>query len=276
MFVNKLNLSIGRLEGPLLFGQCSVERVGKKKYLQDACDLVKSNAPMSEVASSFSTEFVRHYRGLIALRNTLPAAGPRVPPTVVLYYGPTGCGKSFFARTAPDEVTPLVAGVDFFSVSPPSGSGGIWFDGYDRHSTAIFDDFNGASSHLRLDYLLQLLDSYSMSVPVKGGFVSWIPSTIVITTNVHPLEWYDYSGKHKEHYPALRRRFSRVVTFRRSTGPPPFPRKYLLRDGGEVVSPSEISDWDRFWRSPNYNHTILVPPFTSRNLSEDQYDFMFQ
>lgn len=231
---------------------------------------------MAEVAATFSEEFVRHYRGFAALRNSLPPTGPREPPRVILHYGPTGSGKSFLARAAPDGITPLESGVDYYVVSPPSGSGGIWFDGYDGQSRVIFDDFNGATSHIRLDYLLQLLDKYPMSVPIKGGFVKWRPTTIIITTNLHPSEWYDYSGKHKEHYPALKRRFAEVLCFQRSDDPPPFPHKSLQPGrGGPLASGPVLTEWDRFWRGYSYDETLNVMPFTSRTITEDQYDFMF-
>ena len=52
-----------------------------------------------------------------------------------------------------------------------------------------------------------------MRVPVKGGFVQWVPKRIWITSNYSPKEWYPNAKD--EHVKALFRRLTRVVRFRR-------------------------------------------------------------
>jgi hypothetical protein len=52
-----------------------------------------------------------------------------------------------------------------------------------------------------------------MRVPIKGGFVNWVPKKIWITSNYHPREWYPNAKD--EHVKALKRRFSKVVRYRR-------------------------------------------------------------
>jgi hypothetical protein len=119
-------------------------------------------------------------------------------PITKVYYGETGIGKT---RRAFEEALS----------SPYVHSGGMWFDGYDAHEDVVFDDFGG--SEFKLTYLLKLLDRYPMRVPVKGGFVNWVPKRIWITSNYSPKDWYPNAKD--EHCRALRRRLEKVVRFRR-------------------------------------------------------------
>lgn len=115
---------------------------------------------------------------------------------VYVYYGETGVGKT---RKAFEE-----------AVGPYVHSGGEWFDGYSGEPDVIFDDFGG--SEFKLTYLLKLLDRYPMKVPVKGGFVNWVPYKIWITSNYPPKEWFPNAKD--EHVRALLRRLTKVVRFR--------------------------------------------------------------
>lgn len=87
--------------------------------------------------------------------------------------------------------------------------GSSWFNGYEGQKVALFDDFNG--SEFKLSYMLKLLDRYPMKVPVKGGFVNWVPKHIFITSNKDPKEWY--ANAHEEQRAALFRRFSLIKHF---------------------------------------------------------------
>ena len=60
--------------------------------------------------------------------------------------------------------------------------------------------------------MLQILDRYRIQLPVKGGFVWRACSTIIITTNIHPRNWYEYNGREGQ-YEALRRRIHEVWYF---------------------------------------------------------------
>lgn len=116
---------------------------------------------------------------------------------VIVHWGATGTGKtrSVFEFIKHDEIY----------VHP----GEQWFDGYTGQSVALFDDFNG--SEFKLSYLLKLLDRYPMKVPVKGGYVNWIPKHIFITSNKSPEEWYEHA--YPEHKRALMRRITLIKKF---------------------------------------------------------------
>ncbi len=123
---------------------------------------------------------------------------------VTLLYGETGTGKT---RAVEDE---WGANPEFYRT--PLNNKTIWFDGYDGHTTVLLDDFSGASSHISLCNLLQLLDRYPVQVPTKGGHTWWLPNAVFVTTNLLPRDWYKWENR-GEQYKALARRFSKVLVY---------------------------------------------------------------
>ncbi len=65
---------------------------------------------------------------------------------------------------------------------------------------------------MALSDLLNYLDRYTVQFPVKGSFVERSCSTIIVTTNIHPQQWYDYKNR-ESHYKAIARRFTRIYVF---------------------------------------------------------------
>lgn len=98
-------------------------------------------------------------------------------PIVTWLYGPTGVGKSRFAKriSNPEDTW-------------ESGENLQWFDGYDAHEFMIFDDFRG--SQCSYSKLLRILDRYPMQLPVKGGFRQILSKHIIITSHKSPEECY--------------------------------------------------------------------------------------
>ncbi len=123
---------------------------------------------------------------------------------VTLHYGETGLGKT---RSVYDEW-----GTDPSFYRTPLSNNTPWFDGYDGHPIVLIDDFSGASSHLPLCTLLQLLDRYPISVPTKGGHTWWLPNEVHVTTNILPKDWYKWEGREGQ-YKALARRFHKVYLY---------------------------------------------------------------
>jgi hypothetical protein len=184
------------------FGICPKGR-GARNDLAAALAAVKEGATRRVLIEEHLTAYSRAHR-VLGEAMLLYAPTRNWTPDVRVYFGETGIGKT---RKAFEET----------EQAPYMHSGGTWFDGYDGQPDVIFDDFGG--SEFKLTYLLKLLDRYPMRVPVKGGFASWVPRRIWITSNYSPKEWFPNAKE--EHVKALLRRFAKVVRFRRliSMGP---------------------------------------------------------
>ncbi len=116
---------------------------------------------------------------------TYKECGRTEPPTIRWYWGETGTGKTRAAITEASESYP---GDVWWA------NGGVkWFDGYDGHEAAIFDDFR--PEWCKLAMLLRLLDRYPLQVPIKGGFRQWKPAVIYITCPKPPEECYLECGE---------------------------------------------------------------------------------
>ena len=123
-------------------------------------------------------------------------------PEVIWCLGPTGAGKSHWIySTFPNAWW-----------CPPKGPSGLWYDNYDGHDVAVFDDFR--SDHMTFSMLLRICDRFPMHVPVKGSTRKFIASTIIFTCPDHPKEVYVGSS---ENIWQLLRRISRLITFKAFT-----------------------------------------------------------
>jgi len=160
--------------------------------------LAMNTNDIREVIESNPALYMRYHRGLERIMfHTMPARTR--PPKIVLHYGKTGTGKTFVCYR---DHRPL------YKKAPDTR----WFDGYNAEPTIVLDDFVGAPNKVSLSYLLQMLDQYPFQVEVKGGYMPILATLIIVTTNIHPSRWYDYSDRMTQ-YEALARRFHEVWYF---------------------------------------------------------------
>lgn len=152
---------------------------GHRSDLAEAIDSIKTTGGIHDVMENHAESYVRYYGGLSRLAL---ACAPRRESFPITYwlYGPTGTNKTRTAYESQAEKQSI-----WFAPSDLD-----WFDGYDpsRHTTVIFDDLRASQKTFPL--LLRLLDRYPMQVPFKGGFVTWNPSQIFITTPVSPYRMF--------------------------------------------------------------------------------------
>nr|UOF78344.1 rep protein [Cressdnaviricota sp.] len=188
------------LEGPWEGGEWLPE-AEKKKTPMDLVIAIKNARSLKEVVETYPSYALYHYSNLLHLYQLYepPHEGPNGPAEVILCLGETGLGKSRYAWKFEDW------GLTVGACHLP------WFDGYVDHQVLLIDEFNHAKCEL--EDLLRYLDRYRVLLPVKGGFVWRRACIIVITSNTHPREWYDYRGR-REQYAALCRRIKRVATFK--------------------------------------------------------------
>ncbi len=122
-------------------------------------------------------------------------------PNVEVDYGETGTGKT---RKAYEEF-----GYDDAKTwrwTP--GSGTTFFDGYTGQDQVIFDEFRG---QIQLGQILTLLDGYPTRVQIKGGSVHWSPKSVVLTSPMHPKDWYQ--NQESDRIDQLLRRIDKITHF---------------------------------------------------------------
>jgi len=142
-----------------------------------------------------ASDFLRHPQTYIRLRADLDSRDAekwRVV-TVKVYFGRTGTGKT---RKAMNNE----------SVYKLDTANNLWFDGYNRETRLVIDDFYG---WIKYGHLLQLLDGYKMRLEVKGGFCYAFWVSVIITSNKDVDLWYPNVNDTS----ALRRRITKIKEF---------------------------------------------------------------
>ncbi len=160
---------------PTVWGTISDPKPGRRTDLQHVADMIKAGKTMKDIAEDSPVMVVKYHRGLEKLMQIL--ATPRNWMTeMIVYHGPTLCGKSYDARTAyPDAYW------------KPKDDGQAWFDGYMGQEVMIVDEFY---SWMSWGLILRLCDENPLLVPTKGGFVNFAAKKIIFTSNDHPFNWY--------------------------------------------------------------------------------------
>lgn len=228
-------LSAGKTPNAVVheFGTPKANEQGKRNDIHDAAATLREEGLVA-MAEQHQAALVRYPRGFLLLNSLITRTKP--VPTVHLHFGPTGSGKTkrFFDSAPADDLWRLPI------------TDGLWFDGYHGQSYALLDDFDGRASKFPLRLLLQLLDRYPVDVPIKGGFVAWVPREIHITTNFHPRSFYDWSNREQQ-WPALIRRISWVHWYRLDS-----PTRSIPNPSLELSEDVDLdTTWDHFWRGPD-------------------------
>jgi len=179
------------------FGELSQNGQGHRSDLDLLQQSLIQGQSLSYISQEHFSSFIKYQRGIQAFRNIHDLKRTWIC-SVIVYWGRTGTGKTH-------SVIDNLHDINDIYIHP----GGQWFDGYDGHKIVLFDDYGG--SEFKLTYLLKLLDKYPMRVPIKGGFVSWVPHEIYITSNKEPSTWYQ--NAYQEHINAMFRRITNIVHF---------------------------------------------------------------
>lgn len=180
-------------------GEISVSGQGHRSDLDALHSSLREKRSIAQISDDHFGSFLRYERSIKSYKfiHSVPR-DPDNPPSVVVYWGLTGLGKTRAIWLNAPSVSDVW-------VYPGKG----WFDGFEDNRIALFDDFRGSSMELHL--LLQVLDRYPLKVRIKGSHVNWNPQEIYLTSNIAPEEWYPNVDQASRD--ALIRRFTNVVHF---------------------------------------------------------------
>ncbi len=125
---------------------------------------------------------VKYHKGLSAASAHFAKQRSRAFRTVAVnvLVGEAGIGKSrYVLYDSQGKPRPV------FTLSKDADQ--LWFDGYDGETEILLDDFYG---WIKYSYLLRILDGHQVRIPKKGGhdWAEW--TTVWITSNKDPDEWY--------------------------------------------------------------------------------------
>nr|AJP36430.1 replication-associated protein [Avon-Heathcote Estuary associated circular virus 15] len=156
---------------------------GKRNDLHDAITALKNGGTLTSIVKSddvgLAAAVARYSKGLAMISSMLKPRRSE-PPLVIWLSGETGVGKTRSAVALAERIAP-----DNYWLSAGSLR---WFDGYDGHAIAIFDDLR--TKHAEFSFLLRLLDRYPLRVEFKGGFIDWTPSIIIVTAPKSPTHMW--------------------------------------------------------------------------------------
>ncbi len=133
-----------------------------------------------DVADNFFTPWVRYHKAFTLYRS-LHVEPRSTFDTLHIWYGVTGAGKSYLARST------------FPGAYWTPGGKDEWYDGYDGQKCIVIDELDPHTIPIRR--LLRLANPYPLKLQVKGGFVECVAQTVVITHNEHPHTWYPHAGE---------------------------------------------------------------------------------
>ncbi len=164
----------------------------KAKSRAEIYDLIQQGRmTLKQVSEADPDLLIRHSSGIEKLIG-LHQKHRNFKTKGIIYYGPTGCGKTIKAWAENPKAYPF---------SWPKGSR-MWFDNYSGgnpegtdHDTMIMDEFR--SNRLSLNRLLDLIgNSKKLPCQTKGGNTTFNSHRVIITTNEEPMNWYpNLSGK---------------------------------------------------------------------------------
>lgn len=131
---------------------------------------------------------IQYKRGLeayVANKRRRDVQSSREAPQVIFITGPAGCGKTRYVW----EQEPAIYVIPSLQ----------WKDGYDLDEAVLYDNLEPQDIHDRSQFLKEI-DRYPLQAPVKGGFTTWKPKRIYITSTytserfaqhfADPNEWH--------------------------------------------------------------------------------------
>ncbi len=170
----------------------TISSQGERSDMAPAIELLRQGHPIEAIVEQYPFQYVKYHKGFEKLAQFY-IPDRTAPPNVTVFWGSTGTGKSFSSRAlCPKEPQTFVW-------SPHMDK---WFDGYTGQRYIIMEEFRG---QIALPLLLVILDPYNTRVQIKTTSIKFSATEIVITSPIHPKEWYPWADNHEDGQQLLRR-----------------------------------------------------------------------
>lgn len=182
------------------FGESCTQ--GTRTDISDAVQYLKEGKKYIDIVDDLPEVFVKYHRGLKEVKGLLLEKQSRNfrEVSVSVLWGDAGAGKS---RSVLYEGKSKERKDDIYDLVPcRSKTDAPWWDGYVGQDTLFIEEFYGWMPY---SLFLRVLDGHQLKLPTKGGFTWACYTKVVITSNVHPSEWYSVGMT-----PALKRRISSI------------------------------------------------------------------
>lgn len=154
-------------------------KVGERTDITVATDMLVEHKSMQAVATMYPTQYVLYNRGLRAFQSLFYVAKSRPNFRMVIFWGPTGTGKST-ARTADHPV--VYSAIEYV--------GNQWMGtSYDSVTPVFYEDFEAT---IPLPIMKRMCDVHPYTCDVKHSDpVPFNSELVIFTSNKNPLKWYD-------------------------------------------------------------------------------------
>ncbi len=149
---------------------------GGADNLRIAAAALQQGSSILDIASDYPATDIQFHEKIIAYRlRSLPKRNEA--PFILCLWGRTGTGKTaWVAQHYPNA----------YRVPCPE-KGGWWWYNYQGQTVALFDDFNGWCKYKKF---LRMCDRYAFTVQAKGTSMDMLATTLIFTSNVNPIGWY--------------------------------------------------------------------------------------
>lgn len=167
---------------------------GRRSDLEDVAKQIKEGKTLKEIAEVNPVQYIKFSRGIRELQLQLQPAPPKERPIkVIVYWGPTGTGKTHRVMNKHEEV---------YIVSP----GRSPWDSYNGQDVIFFDEFS--DSDWDVNQMLKYLDKWrvELSARYNNKFANW--SKVYIASNEDPHDFYKFLPQSKRD--AFFRRLSEI------------------------------------------------------------------
>lgn len=145
--------------------------------------------------------FLRYQNGWNTIQERLMRERSRAwrPVKVLVLWGPSRTGKTRLAFDASS---------DLFRLPCTFTNGVVWWCGYEGEDVVLLDDFYG---NIPFSYMLNVLDGHQLRLGVKKTHTYALYNYVIITSNVHPSEWYNDTRIPRSAYDAFHKRITKII-----------------------------------------------------------------